>query len=426
LVAGTLVRALALPQPGTRDITVWKVWSFGAMHDLTGAYGVGGNPPERRSLRWQGDEATVDYPPLSLVELAGAGHLYASFRPQFDDGPWLNAAVKLPGVLAEVLLVCVLLTWGPRQFGEAAANWSALAFWLNPAVLMDGPLLGYLDAQMAVPATIAIAAALAGEVWIAGALAAIAVLTKAQAVFVLPVVAATIGWHPVQDRLRRSAEAVLGASLVGALVIGPYVIRGAWSNLIQAVGRLATHDMLSANAANVWWIFTWILRVEDVWREWGGWRALTQEVRILAISRAVALGYPNARLIGLAIVALAIGWAVWRLRRAPTPALAFAFAGWCAYAYALCAAQVHENHLYLAVPFLAVAAGADRRFRGFFWATSAVVCLNLLLFYGLGRGLPWIVDRRWTGIDASVWLSALSVLVFVVATRRLSAASRNH
>jgi hypothetical protein len=175
--------------------------------------------------------------------------------------------------------------------------------------------------------------------------------------------------------------------------------------------------MLSANASNVWWIFTWALRVFDVWRESGAYRALTQQVRILAISRAIDLGYPNPRAVGLALVIAAIGCAVWRLRTAVTVANGFALAGFCAYAYALCAAQVHENHLYLAVPLFALAGSLDRRYRPIFWGTTAVVTLNLLLFAGLGRGLPWPVQRRWTGVDASVLLSFGSAAVFALAAK---------
>ena len=212
-------------------------------------------------------------------------------------------------------------------------------------------------------------------------------------------------------------RAAIAASVAVVITLVPYMIRGAWANLVQAVGRLATHDMLSANASNVWWIFTWALRMVDVWHESGAYRALTQQVRILAISRAIELGYPNPRVVGLVLVLAAIGCAVWRVRAAVSVANGFALAGFCAYAYALLAAQVHENHLYLAVPLFALAGALDRRYRPIFWATSAIVTLNLLLFAGLGRGLPWPIQRSWTGVDASVLLAFGSAAVFVFAAR---------
>jgi hypothetical protein len=180
--------------------------------------------------------------------------------------------------------------------------------------------------------------------------------------------------------------------------------------------------MLSAQAANVWWIFTWALRVADVRSEWGWWRALTQDVRILGITRAEALGYPNPREIGLTFVVAAIGWACWRSRRLTSLGQTAALAAWCAYAYAMLAAQVHENHWYPVVPFLALAAGADRRYVGPFVAISAIGAINLLLFYGVGSDWPPIVSRAWTGIDASVLLAFVNVGVFAWFGWRLSSA----
>ena len=170
--------------------------------------------------------------------------------------------------------------------------------------------------------------------------------------------------------------------------------------------------MLSAQAANVWWIFTWYLRVADVWSEWGSWRALTQPVRILGITRAEALGYPNPREIGFALVVVAIGWACWRLRRLTSLSQTAALAAWCAYAYAMLAAQVHENHWYPIVPFLGLAAAADRRYIGPFVAISTIATLNLLLFYGFGSDWPTALPRWWTSIDTSVLLAFVNVAVF--------------
>jgi hypothetical protein len=82
LLAGALLRGVLLPLPGTGDVLIWKVWSFAAAHDVTGVYGVGGVPPERRVLRWQGAEMTVDYPPVALYQLGVVGRIYHAARPK--------------------------------------------------------------------------------------------------------------------------------------------------------------------------------------------------------------------------------------------------------------------------------------------------------------------------------------------------------
>jgi hypothetical protein len=43
LLAGAVLRAAALPLPGTGDVGSWKIWSFAAATDPAGVYGVGGN-----------------------------------------------------------------------------------------------------------------------------------------------------------------------------------------------------------------------------------------------------------------------------------------------------------------------------------------------------------------------------------------------
>jgi hypothetical protein len=205
-----------------------------------------------------------------------------------------------------------------------------------------------------------------------------------------------------------------------AAAFAPFVARGAWSNMVQALSRLAAHDMLSAQAANVWWIFTWVLRVLDVRTEWGWWRALTQDVRILGITRAVDLGYPNARVVGLVLVTAFTLWGLATIWRRPSFAVAAATAAWSLYAYAMFAAQVHENHLATAVVLLAPAAAAEPALRRIFWAVTGVIALNLYLFYGFGDGWPPIVPRHVTGIDASVLLAVLSLGTFAWFTRMLA------
>ena len=417
LLAGAIVRVIALPLPGTVDTFVWKIWSYSAAHDVTRVYGVGGVPPIRRVLWWQGNSTTVNYPPVAMGELALAGRLYRHFRPAFDDSPWLNVCVKLPGQIAEAVFVALLLTRGSRWLGDRAP-WAALAFWLNPLVVLNGAVLGYLDAQMAVPLVLAMIAAWTGGAFAAGILVAIAVATKPQAIFVIPAILVTLLARA--KHLRALGLAVAGGAMTVAFVVLPFIWRGAGRNLAQAVGRVATHDMLSGEAANVWWIFTWFLRVVDARDDWGWSRALTQEVRILGITNAEALGYPNARAVGIVLTAVAIGWACWRMRRLTRFSQAAALSAWCGYAYAMLFAQVHENHWYAVVPFLGLAAAADRRYRAAFVGITAVAALNLYLFYGFGTGWPPIIHRSWTAIDMTVLLSVLNVGVFVWFGRQLA------
>ena len=290
--------------------------------------------------------------------------------------------------------------------------------WLNPALLLNGPTLGYLDPTMYVPLVIAIVAAAASAAWLAGIVTAIAMLTKAQAIFALPVVL-TLVCRRGSTAIRQFVQFAVAGMITAVVVILPFLLRGAFPNMLQSLSRLAAHDMISAQAANIWWIATWMIRVADSVQDMGWAPALTQPVRILAISVAVDVGYPNFRAIGLLLVAAANALAVWWAWRVRSMGGAVAIAGWSVYGYAMLAAQVHENHLVPAVPMLAIAAALDSRLRSVYWAVSVIAALNLYLFYGLAPGLPPFVDRSATGIDMTVFLSIVNVGVFVWFTRLL-------
>jgi hypothetical protein len=412
LVAGALLRAVLLPHPGTPDVPTWKAWAFAGSQDVTAMYGVGGSPPERGVVRWQDIEGTTEYPPLALYELAAVGHAYRAIDPDFEDGAVLTALVKLPGLLAEIALVVVVLVWGRRALGDAGAVWMALAVWLNPAVLVNGAALGYLDAQMAVPAALAMLAAARGWPGLAGALAAAAVLTKAQAVFVGPALLLALWRQPIVPTSRAVGRFLAGGLAAALLVVLPIILRGAWPNMVQAIGRLAAHDMLSGYGLNAWWIVTWFVRSSYGVAELGWFDAFTLPVRILGIERFMEVGFPNPKPIGAVVVLAAIGWGLWRARRARTLGAWAALGGWSVLTYFLFSAQVHENHLYLAVPMLALAAAAEPRWRALFWAVSVATALNMYLFYGLGAPGTLLIDRGWTLIDLSVLAAAANIAIW--------------
>jgi hypothetical protein len=412
LVLGALLRLWVVSWPGTEDVSAFKIWAYNAAHDPTSLYGVGGSPPELRLLHWNDQDNIANYPPLVMDELGAAGRLYRFYSPSFADSDLLTAMVKLPPLAAEVAFVAFILTWGRRRFGADVAAGIALFAWLNPTVILDGALLGYLDLNMTVPAVLSLVAIFVDAPGAAGALLAASILTKPQPVFLMPVIAAALLLRHARGLVRATVAFATGGIATAAVILAPVVARGAFWNMYTGVRRLAMYDMLSAQQANAWWLFTYYLRVVDVWHEWGGWNAIEMRLRIINISRVEALGYPNPRLVGFTLVGLVIALAAWRMRRVPSLAAAAAVTGWAAWGYAVFATQAHENHLFLAVPFFALAAGFDRRYVPVFGLVSAITFINLYLFGGFGLTVAPI-DRLATGIDASVLLALVSVGGFV-------------
>jgi len=416
LLFGAVIRLAALPMPGTHDVGVWKIWSYVAAREGVGRlYGVGGNPLERRLVSLHGAETTVDYPPLAPAELGIAGRVYRWLNHGgYPDDTRLIAAVKTPALLADAGVLAILYYSVRRLRGERRAQWAALAFWLNPAVLLAGSILGYLDPLFLLPVVAALVAATFGwPVW-AGVSSAAAFLTKPQAIVVAPALALAV-WNigGRKGAVRRVGAAAAAAAAAGALILAPVVRAGALPNLLNTMGRLGAHDMLSGNACNLWWIVGYLLRAYYSMHDMGVWAAFTAPTRILAISRVVELGYPNPRIIGTLLTLAAWGWGIWAARRAGDLWMAAALAAFLVHAYVVLSAQVHENHLFAAVPLLGLTAAGRRSYLWLFAAVSAIFALNLNLFYGVGEDVGYAIPRALTIVDATVVVAIANCVALV-------------
>ena len=427
LLTGLLLRAIALPTPGTGDVTVFKVWAYNAArHGVAGLYGTDG-AQEWHPLEYAGVTGYVVYPPLALYELGATGRAYWLWsHRRFPNTDALNVFIKLPSLAAEVGLTLLLFWLARERLGIAAARWSASAYWLNPAALINASVLGYLDAPFALPAVAAIAAAASGWPALAGGLVAASALTKPQGVFIGPAVALGL-WMTgsVERRFARLAAAAAGGLVVTAVVLAPIAIAGGLSNLLFAMSRGLHHDMLSANACNLWWIVGYVIRVQYSAHDMGLWAAITAPAKILGIPRMIEIGYPNPLIVGMALTAGAIAWALWTARKQRDLWLLSGVGAFSIHAYAMLSAQVHENHLWGAVPLLVLAAAGRPAFRSILFLVSAIAALNLNLFYGFGMG--YALPRTLTVIDATVVLAAINCVALwrhaVVLQRQCSTAA---
>jgi hypothetical protein len=405
VLLGAAVRIASLPLPGTHDVAVWKIWSYAASHEDVGRlYGVGGSPPERRLVSFRGAETIVDYPPIALFELGAAGRVYGwATRGQYPDSTALIVTLKATAVLADAGFALLLYAGLGRIAGPRAARWATTVYWLNPAVVLDASMLGYLDPLFVLPVGGSLLAAVLGSPGVAGALGAVAVLTKPQAVVVGPAMALAV-WNAKSARppAARLTTAAGGAIAIAALAVGPVIAAGGWPNMVTAFERLGHHDMLSGNACNLWWIVGYVMRAYYSMHDMGIWAAFTTPTRILQISRVVQLGYSSPRPIGTALALTAMAWGLWTARRAGDLWLFSALSAFLVHAYATLSAQVHENHLFAAVPLLVIAAAGRRRFVPVLWVLSAIVALNLNMFYGISEDIGYAIPRTLTVIDLSV------------------------
>jgi len=420
LIFGLLIRAATLPLPGHDDVITWKIWSYAASHHVTQMYGVGGTPPARGIVTWGEQWSTVDYPPVFLYEYALVGRAYRAVFPSFPDSLALLVAIKLPILLANAGLAWLFFVVVRRLTGSVeVAQWASLAYWLNPATIFGGEMLGYVDALYFLPAIAGLALAYFGRSWLAGLAVGIAVGTKPQGILIGPAFVLSLWQGGGLPALAQAGTAFV-ATL--AAVIAPFWARGALPNMWLAFGSFdVRRDTMSAYAANIGWIVNWWLRARFALPEVGFPRAFLQFVpRPLAISRFVELGYPDPRPVARTAVVASVAWAMWTTRRSRDFAMTAALGAFTIHVFFVLSPGMHEHHQLFEVPLLALAAAMRPRLRPLFVAVSAIVTLSINTLYGASLGMGWALPRMITGIDVSVLASFANVGLLIWFARLLA------
>ena len=110
--------------------------------------GVGGQPPEHPEVAWQTRHFAVDYPPLTLEELAVTGALYP-LAIQYGYGEiWFRPGLDLRRrTLVTVAAFTALKLDGQiRKFGQSALNMGVSKTEVIEAIIQTAPLTGFAPA----------------------------------------------------------------------------------------------------------------------------------------------------------------------------------------------------------------------------------------------------------------------------------------
>jgi hypothetical protein len=415
------IRIVALPLPGTSDLRLFKIWAYNAATlGPSQVYGVGNAASSWRQLTFDGDTASVDYPPLALDELAVAGSAYRAVYPMFPDNTALTIAIKLLPLLAEIALTVLIVAVVRRIAPTDVAWWSAIAYWSNPAVILHGVTLGYIGTLCELPAVASLVSASFGAGWLAGALLAVACLTKPQGILVAPAVVVALVAHS-RTSFRRVESAAVGGTVVTCLCLWPLVHAGAFTSMLIAVGHLLSDGWLSGNAANLWWLVLFGARLIHPASGATMAQILTAPLRHTTVADFFTLlGTPTTSLKVFALaggawlsIAAVLFWAMRQAWNSVDVTRLAALGALTVHLYFVLAIQVHENHLALALPLLAIAASQDRRYWSILIGLSAIQALNLNLFYGLGAGVGYAMPRQLSGLDATVILAVINCALLV-------------
>jgi hypothetical protein len=405
LIAGALIRIAIIPLGVPPIDSGWRAWSYHAA--TRGPWHMYG--PKGHTVSFGDITVPVEYPPVALAEfgIIGRAHMAAT-GGRFDDDAGLTRLIKGAFALFDAAMAALIFLVVRRAGGTPRAWWASMAYWVNPAVLMM-TTLSYMDVCMALPAVGAVIAASCNRPWLSGALFTAGVMTKPQGLFVAPAVALAL-WNAgaAGSALTRWRDAVAASGLTAAAIVAPLAVTGSTYAMVRSVGVLAGHNMLSALAFNLWWIVSYIFKVVDA-RAGGLRAALLSHPDIVTHAEAMAHGVPNPRLVAMVLLLGAGGWALKHALRARDLGLQTAFAAFLVVAYFTLSVQVHENHFFLALPLLAIAAALRPAFAPVLAALSVSFALNLYLIYGFrGGGPPEVL----TAIDPSLPLAIVTCALF--------------
>jgi len=420
---GLVLRLWALPLWGTFDTEVQKAWSARAatvgVADIYGpadreliaaARARGGSllaqlltmPFPKTTFRWGSADYFVDYPPGSVLVLGAAGRLYARVAPGLPNRRRFNAAINLAPLGAGLIIVLLL-----RVSAEGSpGRWRALAFWLNPAVYLAAPVLGYQDPIFAALGLASVMALMRRRYVAATALAVASALVKPQGVLLLPVLMAVLLCEARPAVWLRAALAGLAAA---AAILLPWWSGGYLLSALDGFRRPLSQGTLAPLGLNVWWIAGYAMQwargspfpvadivTIDAFRGWAGF---------------------DPRLVARLLLGAATLASLWLLLRAPRedrrmiPLAAILQV----HAYALFGTSVHENHTFLAVALAPLLLGVWPHAARLLAATSAFLFASLYLTAGFGRRITAQSSlealRMAFGVDATVLVAAAHVVL---------------
>jgi len=347
----------------------------------------------------------VDYPPGSLLVLWAAGKLWALVHPDMPNRPGFNAAINLAPLLGSLAVA-----WMLRRSAAGELGWRrALVFWLNPAILLAAPYLGYQDTIFGAFALLAVILLMEGRYAWASALVVAAGLVKPQGALLLPTLAVvTLRESGVRAWLR----CLLAGTACAALILLPWWSQGHLISALDGCRRPLTQNTLAPMGLNLWWIAGF----EMTRAKLGGWPLAP----IVSIQEFEAWAGWDPRLVARVLLLLATLGNMLLLARSPRQDRRFIPLSVVlqVHAYALLATSVHENHTFLAVMLLPLLVGVWNEARLALGLTSAFLFASLFFTAGLGRHVTrmrWVeAVQLWTVLDMSVIVAALHVVLVIL------------
>jgi hypothetical protein len=335
------------------------------------------------------------YPPVTLYPFQLIGTAYqllqdAAFDPdRAQDSHWLHEAIKFVALAWHLLTAGAIFLVVSRLTTERRAAIAASLYVINPAALYDVAHWAQPDGAHSVFSVIGVGLLSLGQIVAPWAAMAAAALAKPQAWSIVPLFAiATLRTYGIAAL----AKGVAAGVVVATVIVLPFLLSDRLSELASLPGTLAAvMPVVSADAHNVWWLVLQA-RAQDPLFVYDGLRVLGP----LSFRTAAAA------LVGATM--LLTTWLYWTRRAGLAEAAALGVLSWFTFT-----TQAHENHLFFALPLLALAWPQRSSLLVPFGIVSLTLLLNMLLhdqvvLEAFGRGLqdPLIQQLRFANAAINV------------------------
>jgi hypothetical protein len=326
-------------------------------------------------------------------------------------GGLLNSVFNVWPVLFAIATVVAASVFVHKQV--RTVTWFAAAtFWLNPAMLLHTPVLGYVDSVFAFFGLCSLILLYQKRFNESVLFLTLSCLTKPQGVLILPVVLVVI----LAERDRGLwGRLSLRFVLFGLLPFIPFILAGRVLTAFYGSLELANMYVLSAQQTNVWWIVSWLLPA--ISRK--SFTALRSEVTMCSLEQFRNVLILDPRLIAMLLLGAFVAFNLfflWKELQKGNRLAIFWAAALNFYGFTMLSLYPHENHLYPFFVYTLPLLFFQRRvFLRLFLVLSIIFALNNYFFQGLGRGMTATAFalRFSPGFDLTVVLACFNLVIFV-------------
>ena len=344
-----------------------------------------------------------NYPPLSMEMFRWTGVVHEVIHPQnnFAEPPNFRF-IKMPGMLADLLVIIVLFWLLIPIAGRRFAFVGSTIYALHPAVIHNSAIWGQTDAIFTLFLCLTLLC-IQRERWFCTGMAfAAALLFKMQALILLPIIVVA-----VLPSLRRWLKVAVGGIAIVIVVLMPFAYNDSMHIIYDIYKRsVGFYPSLSLNAYNIWvmlysrdtglasteMIFNllsyrtlgmvlWVLIIATVCNKW--FYAIHDDIRLQ--------GKTGMLMLTAAIIA---------------------------YAFFMVNAEMHERYLFPYMVFGLPLLCTGKRGVMLYCSASILFILNLTSIVSFGSFDSWLLQKEFhKGLPVAI--ATLQVVVFVLTWKHI-------